>query len=168
VLRKIGIALVVVGLLAVAIRSLVLALTSEETKIRWAIQDAADGFRDARMDPILTVLTREFRDETSGFGREDLRAALAGAFFGEKDPKTKSFPYRCEIADDSIHVVLTPGEPARASVTFPGQIVDTRNDSRREAWSFTVEGQMEVRGGSWCFVTTTHATVAGSVRLRAR
>ncbi|MCY2958815.1 MAG: hypothetical protein NTY35_01520 [Planctomycetota bacterium] len=167
-LRRIGIALVVLGLLAAGVRMLVLKLASDATKIRWAIQDAAEGFSEARMDPVLAVLAREFRDETSGFGREDLRGALAGAFFGEKDPETKGFPYRCEIADEAIQIEVVKGEPDRATVSFPGKLVDARGGTRREAWSFQVEGRMEERPEGWCFMTTTHETLEGSFRLRAR
>ncbi len=167
-LRKIGIALVLIGLLAVGVRSLVLALTSDATKIRWAIQDAAEGFGAARMDPVLAVLAREYREETGNFTREDLRGALASAYFGEKDPETKAFPYRCEITDASIDVVVEPGEPKHAQVAFPATIVDTRGDERRVAWSLRVEGRMEERTDGWCFVQSTHETLSGSSRLRAR
>ena len=78
-MRRIGLALVALGILAVLARVLVRALASDETKIRRAIQDAAEGFGAARMDPILDVLAREFVDETSGFRREDLRARLLRA-----------------------------------------------------------------------------------------
>lgn len=166
VLRKIGIALVVVGLLVAGVRSLVLALTADATKIRWAIRDAADGFGAARMDPVLVVLAREYREETVNFTREDLRGALASAFFGEKDPETKSFPYRCEIADASIEVEVEPGEPKQARVAFPATIVDARGDSRRVAWSFRIAGRMEERADGWCFVRSTHETLSGSSRLR--
>lgn len=167
-LRKIGIALVLVGILALGVRFVVLALTSDATKIRWAIQDAADGFGEASMNPVLAVLARDFQDETSGYTREDLRGPLAGAFFSEKDPETRSFPYRLEIADDAIQVDVTPGDPQTATVSFPAKIVDTRGNQRRDAWSFRVEGRMEERADGWCFVRTTHETLDGSFRLRAR
>lgn len=167
-MRRIGLALVALGILAVLARVLVRALASDETKIRRAIQDAAEGFGAARMDPILDVLAREFVDETSGFRREDLRAALASAFFSEKDPETKGFPYRLEIAEDALEIRVEEGEPDRATATFPGVIVDVRGGARREAWSFTVEGRLEEREDGWCFVASTHETTGGSVRLRAR
>lgn len=167
-LRKIGLALVVIGLAAVLVRTLVLKLASDETKIRWAIEDAAEGFGDARMDPLLAVLARDFRDEPAGYTREDLRTALAALFFGEKDPETKGFPYRCEVAADAIRIEVVKGEPDRATVTFPGTIVDVRGGTRRDAWSFEVEGRMEERDDGWCFVKSAHTTTGGSLRLRAR
>lgn len=167
-LRRIGLALVALGILAAVARVLVLKLASDETKIRWAIQDAAEGFGEARMDPILDVLARDFVEETSGFRREDLRAVLASAFFSEKDPKTKGFPYRLEIAEDALAIQVEKGEPDRATATFPGVVVDVRGGQRREAWSFTVEGRLEEREDGWCFVTATHETTGGSSRLRPR
>ncbi len=167
-LRKIGIALVVLGLLAVGVRYLVLTLVSDETKIRWAIQDAAEGFGNARANPVLELLARDFEDQPSGYKREDIRGPLAAVFFQEKDPETKGFPYRLEIADEAIQIVVVKGEPDSATVSFPGKIVDTRGGKRRDAWSFEIEGRMEEREDGWCFVTTTHRTLDGSFRLRAR
>jgi len=165
-MRRIGIALVVLGLLAVLVRYLVHEFASDDTRILWAIEDAAEGFGEARMNPVLDVLAHDFVDETSGFRREDLRGALASAFFTEKDPELKGFPYRCEIKMDTITTVK--GDPDRATVTFDVLIVDTRGDARREAWSLRVEGRMEERENGWCFLATTHETRAGSMRLRAR
>ncbi len=167
-MRKIGIALVGLGLLAVLTRFLVHALASDETKIRWAITAAAEGFGESSMDPVLAVLAREFSDETSGFRREDLRGALASAFFTMKDPRTKAFPYACEIPLETLEIAATKGDPDSAVVSFTGRIVDTTGGERRETWSFRVEGRMEEREDGWCFVTTTHETLAGSFRLRAR
>lgn len=167
-LRRVGVALLVLGLLAAGIRWLVLTLESDESKIRRAIADAAEGFDDTRVGPILDVLAREFEDETSGFRRDDLRAALAAAFFQEKDPETRGFPWRCVIDADAIEITVESGDPDRAVVAFPGRIVAARGDDPREAWSFRVEGRMEERDDGWCFVTTTHTTLKGSARLRGR
>jgi len=167
-IRRIGIALVVIGLLAVGVRFLVQTLASDETKIRWAIADAVEGFADARANPVLALLARDFRDQTSGFTREDIRGPLAAVFFQEKDPETKGFPYRLEIAEEAIEIEVSKGEPDSADVSFPGLIVDTRAGGRREAWSFRVEGRMEERDDGWCFVTTTHETLDGSFRLTRR
>ncbi len=165
-MRNFGLALVVVGLLAVGVRLLLRALSSDETKIRVAIEDACEGFGEKRMDPILAVLARDFRDEPSGRDREDVRRAVAAAFFQEKDPETRGFPYRCEVDPKAIEIQLVKGDPDRATVTFPGTVVDVRSGGRREAWSFQLTGQMEEREDGWCFVTTEHKTLEGSYRPR--
>jgi len=165
-MRKFGLALVVLGLLAVGVRWLIRTLSSDETKIRVAIEDACEGFGEKRMDPILDVLARDFQDQPSGFDREDVRRAVAAAFFQEKDPETKGFPYRCEVDPAAIEIQLVKGDPDRATVEFPGTIVDVRGGGRREGWSFRLTGQMEEREDGWCFVTTEHKTLGGSYRLR--
>lgn len=167
-LKRIGLGLVALGLLAALVRFLVVTLASDETKIRWAIQDAADGFGRARLAPVLAALAPDFQDETSGFRREDLRGPLIAVFFQEKDPATKRFPYRLEIADEALEIAVTRGEPDSAEVAFQGSIVDTRGGGRRAAWAFRIEGRMEEREEGWVFVRTTHETREGSFRLRAR
>src|SRR3984885_8456734 len=79
-LRKIAIALIAVAIAWFGGRALVHALASDETKIRWKLEDACEGFSNARMSPILDFLAHEFVDETSGYHRDDVRAAVAGAF----------------------------------------------------------------------------------------
>jgi hypothetical protein len=168
VLLRVGLCLLAAGLLWLGGRWLVRALSSDEARITRAIEDACAGFGDARMDPVLSALAPDFRDETSGFDRADLHAALASAFFQEKDPATRAFPYRAEVDPATLTIQVQRGAPDTAEVGLVATIVDVRGGGRREAWRFRLAGRMEERDQGWCFVRAEHRTLAGSLRLTPR
>jgi hypothetical protein len=165
---RIGVGIAAAGALWLAGGWLVRALASDETRIRLALERACEGFDAARVDPVLDVLAPDFQDGTTGFQRADVHAALSAAFFQEKDPDTRAFPYRVEVDFGGASIEIEPGEPDAARVAFTATVVDVRGGERREAWSFQVEGRMEEREQGWCFVEMTQRTVSGSPRLRSR
>jgi hypothetical protein len=147
-------------------RALIEGLRSDEAKIQAKLEAACAGFGDARMNPILDFLARDFVDETSGFHREDIRAAIAGAFFSEKDPETKGFPYRATVVPDAL--VIEAGKPAAesAEVRFTIRITDTRGGTERVAWEFALKGVMTKGDDGWQLVRASHQTASGNWKLR--
>jgi len=161
--RKVGLLLIGVSVLLLGGRALLRALASDESKIRMRLEEACEGFGDARMNPILEFLARDFVDETSGFHRDDVRGAVAAAFFQEKDPQTKKFPYRAEVVPETLTVAV---EAESARVAFVIRIVNTAGDARRTAWEFAVDGTMRDGDDGWQLARCTHDTRSGSSRLR--
>ena|ERR1051326_3597878 len=147
-------------------RALVHALVSDETSIRWKIEAACAGFDATRMNPILDLLAPDYREETLGFSREDVRGAVASIFFSEKDPRTKRFPYRIELVADDLAIDVEKPDAKRARVALHARVVDTRDGGARNAWEFRVNGTMEKYGDGWRLTSSTHETVTGSFRLR--
>lgn len=163
--KKIGLVLMAVAVLVLGGRALLRALASDETKIRLALEEACEGFGSARMDPVLAFVARDFVDDTTGFEREDLRAALASAFFQEKDPATKGFPYRASAPPESVAVTVQP-DRGEATIRFLVRVVDVRGGGERTAWEFTVDGRMRRGDDGWQLVRSTHETRTGSARLK--
>jgi hypothetical protein len=147
-------------------RAIVHALASDETKIRWKIEAACQGFDDTRMNPILDLLAKDYREETLGFSREDVRSAVASIFFSEKDPQTKRFPYRVELVAEDLVIEVEKPDAKRARVALHARILDTRDGAKRNAWEFRVTGTLEKYPDGWQLATSTQETVAGSFRLR--
>jgi hypothetical protein len=166
VIRRVALVVMLLALAWIGGSAVVDGLRSDEAKIRSKLEAACEGFGDARMNPILEFLAREFVDETSGFHREDIRAAIASAFFSEKDPKTKGFPYRATVVPDSLAIEL--GKPAAesAEVRFSIRITDTRGGGDRVAWEFGLEGVMKKGGDGWQLVRASHQSASGSWKLR--
>jgi hypothetical protein len=165
-MRKIALAVVVVALAWIGIRSLVLALRSDESKIRAKLEAACAGFGDTRMNPILDFLSPAFVDETSGFHRADVRAAIASAFFSEKDQKTRGFPYTASVVPDSLAIEVGKPDPKSAELRCRIRIHDTRDGGERVAWEFGLNGVMSDGDDGWQLVRATHDTASGSWKLR--
>lgn len=165
-MRRIALALVVVALAWIGGRTLLDVLRSDEDKIRIRLEAACEGFGDARMNPILDFLARDFVDETSGFHRDDVRAAVASAFFSEKDPETKAFPYRASVVPESLAIHVAEPDHASAEIRFSIRITDTRGGKERAAWEFALEGTMADGDDGWQLRNATHDTLSGNWKLR--
>jgi hypothetical protein len=165
-MRRIALALVAVALAWIGGRALFDALRSDESKIRARIEAACEGFGATRMNPVLELFAQDFVDETSGFHREDVRRAVAGAFFSEKDPKTRGFPHRAALVPDSLVIERAQDSSDKAAVRFAIRITDTSGDSERTSLEFTVAGTMVDGDDGWQLARVTHDRVAGSWKLR--
>ena len=164
--RKIGLLLVGVSVLLIGGRAVLRALASDETKIQLKLEEACEGFSDARMNPILEFLARDYVDETSGFHRDDVRGAVAAAFFQEKDPTTKKFPFRASVVPDTLKIEVDKYGSKSAKITFVVRITDTKGGQERNAWEFSVDGTMKDGDDGWQLATSSHDTRSGSARLR--
>jgi hypothetical protein len=164
--KKLALLLIAVSLAWIGARALHGFFQSDEAKIRARLEAACAGFGDARMNPILEFLAPQFVDETSGFHRDDVRAAIASAFFSEKDPATRGFPYRASVVADSLVVDVAKPAGKSAEVRFSVRIVDTRGGGERLAWQFSVAGTMTIGEDGWQLSRATHDTVSGTWKLR--
>jgi hypothetical protein len=164
-LRKITIALIAVAVVWLGGRALVHALVSDETKIRWKLEDACEGFSNARMSPILDFLAHEFVDETSGYHRDDVRASVAGAFFTEKDPQTKKFPYRAIVVPDTLAIELDKTTKGSANLHCTIRITDVRGGKDRAALEFGLIGKMANGDDGWQLVSSVCEKKLGNWKL---
>jgi len=165
-LRKIAIGLIAVAVAWLGGRALVWALASDETQIRWKLEDACEAFGETRMQPILDFLARDFVDEMSGYQRDDVRAAVASVFFTAKDPQTKKFPYRAEVVEGTLAIAMDPAAEDRATLKGTILVTDTTGGGERKAWEFQLNGELVDGDDGWQLVRTTHDTSEGNWKLR--
>jgi hypothetical protein len=155
--------LVLLGLVALffGVRAIVHALASDETKIRWLLEDMTDGFNETRMNPILSGLAQEFVDDGSGARKDDVRAALAQLFLQRKDPQTKKFPFRARIEVEAVRVQGTKS----AESDFVLDVEESRGELWRAAWKARVHADLVQDSGDW-FVQRTRVDTLEGQRLR--
>lgn len=165
-IRKLGLALVALAVVWLAGRAIYRALASDETKIRWKIEDARQGFENTRMDPILDLFTRDYHDESLGFTRDDLRAGLASVFFQEKDPTTKGFPFRAEIPAEDLSIEVGADGAKTARVKMRVKITDTRKGESAAAWEFRVDAKLTDGDDGWRITQSSNETLRGNSRLK--
>lgn len=146
-------------------RAIVHSLASDETRIRWVIEDMAEGFDGTRMDPILRGLARDYLDESSGADRDTLRQALAYLFFTAKEETTKRFPYRVEVTISRIATTEEPDGKKTASCEMTARFLERAGEEEELAWEVEGTAQLKEEEGDWRIRRTSHATRAGS-RLR--
>jgi hypothetical protein len=164
-LRKVAIALIALAIVWLGGRALVHALVSDETKIRWNLEEACEGFTEARMSPILGFLAPDFVEESSGRPRAEVRAAVASVFFSAKDPQTKKFPYVAIVVPDTVVIDRDPGDEDKARLRCSIRITDTRGGGERIAYEFKLDGMLVDGDDGWQLVNARADKVQGDWRL---
>lgn len=154
------------GLLALValfflVRALVHAFASDDTKIRWLIEDMSEGFGETRMNPILAGLAHEFVDDGSGARKDDVRAGLAQLFLQRKDPKTRKFPYRARIVQEGFTVSVHSAETKSAEADFVLVLEQSAGEEWHEAWKAQVHAQLAEDSGDWFIQRTRVDTLDG-------
>jgi len=142
-------------------RAIVRALVSDETRIRWLVEDMQAGFDRTRMDPILVAFAGNFRDDTSGADRQNVREALAYLFLTAKDPQTKAFPYRVEVGIPRIAVDRSTASEPTADVDVDARFFDRRGSEEQLAWEIAVASRWTRGEYGWRIASTRYETKSG-------
>jgi hypothetical protein len=140
------------------VRALIRALASDETKIRWVVEDMVKGFNTTHMSLVLDGLAHDYRDETSGADRELVHAGLAHLFFENVDTETKRFLQRVEIPAGELAIEID-GE--RATVDFLAQFFETRGTTETPAWKARGHASLAKTKDGWKIVRSEERTLSG-------
>jgi hypothetical protein len=157
-------------LIGFAGRALVRLLASDETRIRWALEEMRDGFNDTELAPVVDRLHPMFREEQSGADLDMVEQALIAVFFGEIDPTTKSFALRVDGDFDAWTVEvaeqdLESGASARAS----GDFAISRRKGEQETLLWRARASLELSlhdEEGWQVLRASVDTLEGARRLR--
>ncbi|MEX1024441.1 MAG: hypothetical protein WD226_05125 [Planctomycetota bacterium] len=151
-----------VPLAAVAIyfagRSLVMLFVSDETKIRWIVEEMQESFNDARAGGCLSPVADTWRHEDSAWlDRETLHGALVRTFFTERD-RDKRFLLRVEVPEDNLVIVVTDDTAdVRAAVKF----LRREGEAWAVTWYFELEAEFRDGDDGWQIHRTSHRNVEG-------
>lgn len=160
-MRRILLGLAAALLLFFVGRAIVRAIVSDETKIRWLVEDMRDGFDRTRMDPVLVAFAESFRDETSGADRPSVREALAYLFLTAKDPQTKAFPYRVEVDISKLAIDASTPDAPTADCDLDARFFDLRGGEEKLAWEIAIASRW-IRGEyGWRIASTRYETKSG-------
>jgi hypothetical protein len=153
------------GLLAVIVlyflaHWLFVALASDETRIRWLLEDMAGGFNETNARAVVAGLAEDFKEETDGCDRNGVRLGLNHLFLTQRDARTREFPYRVEIGVESLRIAVdAAGRTAR--VELVARFHESRGEAARVAWEVRIEGELRKGDGGWEVIRSRHETAAG-------
>lgn len=160
-LKRILLAALLLVLVLLVGRWLVHAIVSEETRIRWTLEEMADGFNDTDTNQVLAGLAPDYFDDTYGADRPSVRQALAYVFLQRKDPVTKGFLYEVELPEDEITIELVGEREESARVTLLARFSEKNGDERKIVWETRVKAEMVERDGEWMVLASEQETVSG-------
>lgn len=134
---------------------------SDETRIRRALQNSADGFNDTQRSRCISVLGEGYRDETGGFTRDQLGQMLVYLFLKEKHPDMNTFRYHVELVEDELEIEVLEGSPKTASVSVLARFSKFDKGDFKPVWDVKVEGEMEKTSDGWKVMRSRYRSVSG-------
>ncbi|MEZ6195523.1 MAG: nuclear transport factor 2 family protein [Planctomycetota bacterium] len=154
--RRILIGAGLVFVLVVAVRQTLKLLASEESRVRAAVERVIDAFNDRDGGDVLEGLTTDFRETTLGFGRDDIRRALAVAFLRGGTPLARGDQRAAVRGDIAVRV---DGEAATAEFVIA---VESRSGGEwTETWRAAFVIELEKRDDRWLLHRSSHESLSG-------
>mgnify|MGYP001160506611 CR=1 FL=1 len=148
-MKRVLLGLLALALLCFGVRAIVHALASDETKIRWVVEDMTDGFNETRMNPIMSGLAQDFLEDGWGADKELARAGLAQLFLQSKDPRTRKFPFRAQVPEAECSIRVQAGEPRTAEMDLVALFEQSQGEEWHSAWKARVHAQLVLGPGGW-------------------
>ncbi len=158
-MRKFLLAAVALVVLAYAGCRIRYALASDETKIRWLIEDAAEGFNDSHVRDTIGCLADDWHDRTTAIHKDTLIQFLQYSYFHDREEKTKRYRYRVEVPDDTITVTV---DGDTATFRCVGYFDELKQGEFQPVWVVTFEGELERGDDGW------EVTISGYQSLEGR
>jgi hypothetical protein len=137
------------------------ALASDETRIRWLIDGAVEGFNAGRPGSAVAPLADTWWDRTSGLHKDTLHQLLVGMAFQDKDARGR-FLWRVDVPADKVAIEV--GADGTAHAKLEAAFARKREDALEPMWTIAVDADLRAGDGGWEVVGTEHRTLSGSRR----
>jgi len=154
ILKKLFVVGLVIGLMGLAWTRARHALASPEDLIRWRLQGMVDGFHSNTLRHVMKGFHEQYRDSTTGHGREHVADALRALFFEERDSVTRAFAYRLEIPEDELVILMDPEDELRADVTLRAIFFHTKQGVEEVWWDLRASLVFARDDGNWSIVSS--------------
>ena len=136
---------------------LILALASDETRIRLALSEGCTAYGEARARPIMELLSPAWRDP-SGATRDDVLAWLGAQFLTERDRATGLFPRIATIPAESLTVTV---EEATGSARAEFELLLLGRRDEALVWRVHVQSDWREEDGAWVVTGADWRTLEG-------
>ena len=158
-MRRILALIVVLVLLAWGACAVRRSLASDETKIRWMIEAAVEGFNDGKTGSALAPLSDDWRDRAAGLQKNTLHQILVAAVFQEKDPTNNEFALELIVPPELLVIVVAEDDVATA--TMQARFSRKRGPERTSLWIISIEADLRVGEDGWEVWRTNHTSLEG-------
>ena len=129
------------------------SLAPDESKIRWALEEAVRDFNDGRPGYSVAPLAEGWYDTTSGVHRDTLHRALIGMKWQERDGD-----WRLVMPPESLSIDVSDGA---AQSTFELRLGRERGGAIEVQWRFAIDADWRDTSDGWKIERSTHRTLEG-------
>ena len=137
------------------------ALASDETRIRWLIEGAVDGFNDSRPRRVVDVLSMDWYDRTTGVHRDTLFQILVATAFQEKDPETGRFLWELVVPEESVAIDVSDAPGEGATARLEAALWRKLGEERELRWRIAVEALLREGEDGWEVWSTSYQALEG-------
>ena len=131
---------------------------SDETKIRWLVEQMEEAYNTGRPGTCVGPLARNWRHQGSEIDRE----LLLGALFQtarDRDKETRQLRSRVEVDADAAAIAV---EGERATLVLEAVFSRLRQGEWSETWRARLEAELEDTDDGWKIVTSRHQDLGGT------
>ena len=160
-MRKILVVLLIATTLLFGGRWLRDALASDETKIRWLIEDTVEAYNEGRAGGTVACLADDWKDGNTGLDKATLRLILARTFMNDRDAQTRELTTRVVVDEHSVTIAFPPEDEDAATVSGTARFSRRIQDEWRESWVVSIEGDLRRIDGDWKVVATERISEEG-------
>jgi len=140
-------------------RMVILAFVSDETKIRWLIQEMEEGFNDGDLSDCIGPLHTDWKHDGHSMNRDYLKGGLFQTFREERDRDTGRRTSKVEVDLESFSVEV---EDEQARFEVEALFSRFKRDAWEETWHIRVFGDLEQGEDGWKITRTRHDDLSGT------
>lgn len=156
--RKLLLSLLALGALYLGLGPVLRLFASDETKIRWLVEQMEEAYNAGRPGSCVGPLAKDWRHEGYALDREMLLGGLFQAA-RERDKETRQLRSRVAVDEHALVIVVDGGH---ATLQVPATFSRLRGGQWEEAWRLAVTAELEHGDDGWKIVRSRHTDLAGT------
>lgn len=156
--KKIALVLLSLAGLYLGTGLLIRFFASDETKIRWLVEQMEEAYNAGRPGSCVGPLAKDWSHEGYSLDRQLL---LGGLFQSarDRDRETRQLRSRVEVDESALRIAVTG---PRATLATEATFSRLRAGKWEESWRLALEAELEDGPDGWKFVTSRHTDLAGT------
>jgi hypothetical protein len=140
-------------------RMVFLSFVSDETKIRWLVEEMEEGYNAGDLSDCVGPLHEDWEHDGHSLTRDYLKGGLFQAFREERDRETGKRTSKVEIDPESFSVVV---EDEQARIELEARFSRQKQGVWAETWHIRVFGNLENGEDGWRITRTRHDDLSGT------
>lgn len=150
---------------SLGVRLLVSKLVSDETKIRWMLEDMVEGFDEGDSGDTVSGLARTWTHAGRPIDRDMIKGYVFREWMESSRSSSGQYPWDVEIPEDSLTIsVAADGETATIELEAVFSELEGGGDAAavwKPNWHVRIWGDLENTDDGWRIVKSRHEDIQG-------
>lgn len=157
-MKRILLGLVLAVAAVVAVRWVIGALASDETRIRWMVEEMVDGFNEGSARRATSGFAESWRYREETLRRDDLRGGLLAEFQQQRSRQARRLTLRASVPEPLA--IEVAGDTARMELEL--HVEGLRGEAWAPRWTMRVRAELERGEDGWRIVAVAKDDLEGS------